>query len=77
MQRMRYLSQIVDQPVQIQLSSGKVAIVARILIQQCQQNKKLLRKYQCLQGDELAQVERDIFLNYLPLPLLEHRLAVF
>ena len=68
MQRMRYLSQIVDQPVQIQLSSGKVAIVARILIQQCQQNKKLLRRYQYQQGDELAQVERDIFLNYLPLP---------
>ena len=73
MQRMRYLIQIVDQPVQIQLSSGKVAIVARIVIQQCQQNKKLPRKYQCQQDDELVLVERDIFLNYQPRPLLAHK----
>ena len=77
MQRMRYPNQIVDQPVQTQLRSGKVAIVAKILIRQFQQNKKLLRKYQYLPGDELAQVERDIFLNYQPQPLLEHRSAVF
>ena len=69
--------QIVDQPAQIQLSSGKVATVAIILIQLCRQNKKLLRKYQYQQGDELAQVERDISLNYQPQLLLEHILVVF
>ena len=73
MQRMRYLIQIEDQLVQIQLSSGKVAIAARILIQQCQQNKKLPRKYQCQPGAELVLVERDIFLNYQPRQLPEHK----